>query len=254
MTCIEIVSAAILSLHPNWEAERIESYADPICEASKKWEIDPLLPVAIIQHENSRWEHDDIYYNRNGSKDHGLMQFNCPVVPEERGWRRNWCEPKGRRKLLTIRGGIHAGVRVLSQKRARCLKVHKDTYYLYKTFIIYRLYNLLVCRDCPLTPIVFKYISFYPYDANILLKRKKHWWVQHYNWNSKGYGLRALFVYVGLKTKRPGIYNIIKRRQYKKLFEDGVLGRCMMRSDFCLEEIKKWQTKRRKTSRRKSKS
>jgi len=239
MTCIELIATTILSLHPNWDAKRVERYAEPICEVSQRWNIDPLLTVAIIQHENSGWKHDDVYYNRNGSRDYGLMQFNCPVIPERKGWRRKFCTRKGRRLLLTIEGGIRAGVRVLNQKRARCLKVHKSRYKLYSVFIIYRLYNLLVCSDCRLTPLVFKYLTFYTVSDDILLKKKMHWWVQHYNYNSRGYGLRVLFVYLGLKTKRHDIYKIIKKRQYKKLYENGVLGRCMMREDFCLREIKK---------------
>lgn len=228
MNCLDLIMMTLSVLHPDWSEAKSMRYADPICEASIKNDVDPLIAVSIIQHENSRWNHKVVYKNRNGSADYGLMQFNCPNGKIWEDFRRWWCNRKDR--LLTIEGGIKAGIRELKSKRKICTRLHKDegilNLYNLDSINLFNI-NLSDCRDCSLSPLVSNKYSNSKSFWRLKKVLKKHWWVQHYNWNSHRYYVKVLYVYLTLRFKVKANYDVVRKRQYTNFYKQRRLKSCL---------------------------
>lgn len=85
---------------------------------SLKYDIDPLLALAVMYHE-SRFRP---YINNPRFHDYGLMQIHCPS--------RNyvlWC--RDLKKLKTIKYNIKIGIYILSTWKKKCIKRHIHKYH-----------------------------------------------------------------------------------------------------------------------------
>jgi soluble lytic murein transglycosylase-like protein len=100
---MKVVLAAILWLAPQLGHETAEDYAGLITGYAEKYEVDPLLVVAII-HTESRFN------SRAKSKtgDHGLMQVHVSVTTYKRYLGREHL-------LLEPKRNIRLGIRLLRQ-------------------------------------------------------------------------------------------------------------------------------------------
>jgi hypothetical protein len=233
MPCVEIIAATILSLNPTWTEKKAGLYARPICVQAEKRDMDPFIIVAVIQHE-SGWRKNTIYTNRNGSTDHGLMQFNCPMDPVI-SWRKWWCHPKRKKRLNSVSGGISAGTLELSFWRKACIRKHNTGKFFNESSEGKGSGECLDCFRQRLRPIVYKNPKGIDRLKELI---KSHWWVKHYNYRNRGYQLRVLYVYRALLLDRADIYQIVRKRYYVRLFKRGILKRCILDDDMCLEECK----------------
>lgn len=228
MSCIELILAAIIFLNPGWSEGRAKIYATPICREAEKRDIDPLIVVSIIQHE-SNWRKSTVYHNKNGSKDIGLMQFNCrPMHRIDLKWRRWWCHQDRRARLKTVSGNIRAGVLELSFWKKICHRKHRE-----KGWLLYSnppIDTVPDCRDCFSAALVPKYIKFNKHYLRLKKVLSEHWWIQHYNWRSEKYSLGVMYIYLALRNEVKHTYKTIKRRRYPHILN---LRECLMRRDLC---------------------
>lgn len=189
MECLNTITWMLLNLHPNMSMDKVNKFAEPICKYSKLRDIDPVIVLAVQQHENPRLKVRYSYHNKNKTSDIGVMQFNCPHFIPRKNWRYKWCTRKGIRRLKTINGGIKAGVEELFWKRKICLnsKKHKsgfsNNHYKY---IIYYDYNTLTVLGKSFNKIFYSdyFINtnyyhihcndcFYNLDYNLILNYQK---------------------------------------------------------------------------------
>jgi len=254
MSCLEIVITAIMALKPHWSEAKIETYAKPICIESKAKDLDPLLVVALIQHE-TEFNSKIIYNNKNGSKDFGLMQFNCPSYDRyykiRMKFRRYWCHSSKRQYLKSIEGNIKAGTTELNTWRNIAIAKHNNEGFLYynnNNFI--KKYNILnifkfklnyniVCRDCfsvATNPLIYNNLNV---KWNLKKVLTEHWWIKHYNWGSKNYSLGVLYVYKVLLERRISNYPMIKNSWHRNFSRKGILRYCITEKDMCLSKFPK---------------
>lgn len=263
MECIIIVTRAILALKPQWNYEETKKeYSEVICEEAEKRNIDPLIGIALAQHETG-FNKNLVYYNKNRSVDYGLMQFNC-----ERhntiSWRRYWCSRT--RELRTARGNIKAGFQELEFWRDHSIKLNgenntflfnitqdTDPDFLFTkigsasrmNFSIYqtnfdtlfttKFYGYRTCNDCFNRNIFAKKIT----DFEVEHIGKRYWWVRHYNFNSPYYSYGVLYVYKVLLEEREELYPVIRQSLHRRFMRGGWIVSCIKRKDMCLQHIPK---------------
>ena len=227
--CLEVVLPAIMSLHPTWSEAKAEKYAEPICVESSKRDIDPLIAVAIIWHETG-YRNRLINRNKNGSADYGLMQFNCATDIHMK-WRKRLCARRAR--LLTIRGNISAGFQELEFWKKTCIKKHAEG-----VLLSFRPEVCFACSSSRLVPKINRGI------INVRSILNSHWWVKHYNWNSKIHWLSVLYIYRVLLEANDDYYVLVNSSYYRRLAKSGKLRSCILRDDLCLREFKKWRQKK----------
>ena len=244
MTCIEIILATILSLNPSMNEAKAERYAKPICSESLKAEIDPRIVVALIYHESGFKPHS-VMRNKD-SIDLGVMQFNCKNNLNEiyLKWRLYWCQPKRRKYLQSIEGGIKAGIRELRFWKELCSSRHNSNLFNTRWNIKGEYFKNNLndsCRDCWASPLSsYNYINSLR-ENTLTNMLKKHWWVQHYNFNSKFYSRRVMYVYFALYQNREDIYTIVRARRYTRMN----LNKCLQDEDMCLKEHRVWLKKKK---------
>jgi len=244
MSCIGIVLSAILSLNPSWTEAKAKKYAVPICSESIAAEIDPLIVVSVIHHE-SGWSTRGVMHNGTKSKDFGIMQFNCQNDIDKiyLKWRKWWCQPKRRKYLKSIDGGIKAGVRELVFWKKICLSRHtSNELKLYNSEVLVLDYFNHPCPDCRASSLdSYNYVNSQS-ENNLKNVLKHHWWIQHYNFNSKHYSKRIMYIYFALHQNREDIYTIVRARHYTR-FKN--LEKCLQDKDLCLKEYREWQRKKK---------
>lgn len=252
MFCIQIVTAAILALKPQWTEAKIKTYANPICIESENKNIDPLIVVALIQHETG-FSASSIYHNKNGSKDYGLMQFNCPSDDKysqiHMAFRKYWCHSSRRKYLMTVEGNIKAGLAELDAWRSIAVTKHGSSGFLYYTISNknYKIFDMefniqKVCRDCftvSSSPLIYTNLNTKWKIKNIL---SEHWWIQHYNWGSKNYSIGVLYIYKVLLERRTANYPVIRKSWHRVFAKNGSLKSCITKDDMCLSKFpERWR-------------
>jgi len=249
-----------MALNPTWSEDKAEKYAEPICIESERRDIDPLIGVAIMRHETN-FKPRKLHTNKNGSVDIGLMQFNCRDLDQiHMKWRRRLCDPKRRKYLRTIKGNIYAGFKEMSFWKKACLKKHGDDRFLHSfidcsnklsrsNLFIFNILDLLkdcrVCRDCRSVALVPDKYQTQNDQIRLINILKSHWWMRHYNWNSKRHWLSVMYIYKILLEQRDENYVMVNSDYYRKLAKKGKLKKCLVKDDMCLREYEKWQKRRK---------
>lgn len=220
MDCVTVIAGIISFAHPDWSPDRVGELAAPICEWSRKYDVDPVIVTSVIQHENNSWRERLVYRNRGGSRDYGLMQFNCPVERTHR-WVRDRC--RDRRRLLELRWNIEAGVKELSEKKNLC--VRKRGAPPWKRRPAERdscrfLWDVPSCRDCFDAYVLSVLTPEEELHARIARVRDGgSWWVRYYNYHSRLYGAKVLYVYGALARTVELYYRVISKRWYSRYNE-----------------------------------
>jgi hypothetical protein len=245
--CLELIIPAILALKPDWSDAKLKRYAKPICIEAKKRDIDPLIAVSVIWHEsgfNVRSRLD----NGNESIDHGLMQVNCnPMEQIHMKWRRYWCDPKRRKRLYSLEGNIKAGFKELSVWKSICKKKHGNNHSIARDIEGLE-EGCLDCYAVGLVDLSPKVYNSHKYQEHLITVLYSHWWIQHYNWNSKIYGDAVLYVYRTLQLQKSDNYEILRNSYYRKLAKKGRIKRCLQKEDLCLKEYNGYKSRTRSKS------
>ena len=221
--------------------------------------------ISVIQHENESWNPRSIYHNKNGSIDYGVMQFNCPTHRASEPFRRRFCRhPK---RLLRFDVAVMAGARELRSKRESCERKHdidktslaRRPYRLYElqplaallttstTKPVEQVLSCVACRLLPLYAIIGRFLKSHYIRNSIKNELMSHWWVQHYNWRSRGYAKRVLYVYMSLLLRVKATYPLIRRHEYPILYRMGIIDECLQVDDMCVRRIERWRKKTKRS-------
>jgi hypothetical protein len=258
MDCIILVTNAILALKPSWDFEKTKKdYSEIICQEAEKRNIDPLIGIALAHHETG-FNKNIVYYNRNRSKDYGLMQFNCDRTNTVY-FRRFWCNKIW--ELRTIGGSVKAGFEELAFWRDHGIGKRGDKLYL-SNFVE-------VTGDDALFPVIGVNTKFSLYNSNLdwMFKEKyrvtrechdcferakfsnkitveqiediekSFWWVKHYNFMSPNYYFGVLYVYKVLVEQRTELYKLVQKSLHRRFLNNGTIRTCVKKQDMCLSRI-----------------